>query len=876
MTLQQTHPTGPRDKDRWHAIGPYLDRAMDMDDDQRQAWFATLRNDEPTLVADLEHLLEARAAAHAEGFLEDGAMTAHAPLPLAGHAVGAYRLIEPIGHGGMGSVWLAERCDGRFEGRAAVKLLNPALIGPGPARGEERFVREGSMLARLTHANIARLIDAGVAANGQPYLVLEYVDGQPIDRYSDERQLSIEARLLLFLDVLAAVAHAHANLVVHRDLKPSNVLVSADGRVKLLDFGIAKLLDDDAQPAAASLTREGVAALTPEFAAPEQVTGSPVTTATDVYSLGVLLYVLLGGQHPAGSSLRSPAELVKAIVDTDPPRLSDAVVIPAVELSDARARVSPSDALTTNAARRASTPDRLHRLLRGDLDTIVATALKKNASERYSSVLALADDVRRYLANEPIAARPDTLAYRTAKFVRRHAAGVSATLAVIVAITSLVIFYTTRLAAERDRARIAAVKAAKVSELMTELLTGADPYRDRPDPSVRDVLDAGAERLQKELAGEPEVLAEMLTAIGRVYQRLDINTKARPLLERALELGRAGGQPDHPRVAQTLNDLGVLLRHSGDAAGSVRLLEEALATRRRVLPDPHKDIAVTLSELGRSLDDLGQPQRAEALVREALAMRKTLFGAEHRETATTMGDLGLMLRQRGENAEAEALLGESLTISRRVLGERHANVGTAMSNLALAVADRGDFVEAEKLFREALTIRRQALGPAHPQLAVTLNNHAFPLRELKRYDEAIADLEEALALSIPARGEGSGPVAQYRTNLARVYLAKGDAGRAEPLLRQSLEARLRLYGDDDWRVATSRSLLGAALTLRRQFEEAEANLLAAKRVLKDVPGAQGREAQATVTRLSALYDSWPRPTPSSSPRPGTASHTRRP
>jgi tetratricopeptide (TPR) repeat protein len=554
------------------------------------------------------------------------------------------------------------------------------------------------------------------------------------------------------------------------------------------------------------------------------------------------------------------------------------VVFPRVDPRDVVAHVSPSDALTTNAARRASTPDRLRRLLRGDLDTIVATALKKNAGERYSSVLALADDVRRYLASEPIAARPDTLAYRGAKFVKRHAGGVAATAAVVVAIGALVIFYTARLAAERDRARIEAVKSAKVSELMTELLTGADPFRDRPDPSVRDVLDAGAERLQRELASEPELLAEMLTAIGRVYQRLDLYDKARPLLERALELGRGSGQPDHPRVAQTLNDLGVLRRRSGDPAASVTMLEEALAMRRRLLGEPHKDVAVTVSELGRSLDDVGQPERAEALAREALAMRKTLFGTEHRETATTMSDLGLLLRQRGDGAGAEALLRESLAISRRALGDWHANVGIATSNVGLAVADRGDFVEAERLFRDALAIRKRALGPTHPQVANVLSNLAIPLRELKRYDEAIAALEEALALAIPARGEDSGPVAHYRTHLARVYLAIGDAARAEPLLRRAIDARVRLSGENDLRVATSRSLLGAALTAQRQFAEAESQLLAARNVLKDVPGPQGREAQANAKRLTALYDTWRAP-PRSSP---TSSHaasnavTRRP
>jgi serine/threonine protein kinase/tetratricopeptide (TPR) repeat protein len=839
---------GPRGRDRWKEISPYLDRAMDLDDDARQAWFAVLRRETPGLVADLELLFRAREAVHAERFLDDTALPPDVPLPLVGQEVGAYRLVEPIGHGGMGSVWLAERCDGRFEGRAAVKLLNPLLIGSarsgGPSPNEVRFTREGSMLARLTHPNIARLIDAGVAATGQPYLVLEYVDGAPIDRYCDEHQLGIEARLRLFLDVLAAVAHAHANLVVHRDLKPSNVLVSRDGRVKLLDFGIAKLLDDEAQPAAASLTREGSAALTPEFAAPEQVTGHPVTTATDVYSLGVLLYVLLGGQHPAGSSLRSPADLVRAIVDTEPPLLSHAV---------AQTRTEPAEALAANATRRASTPDRLRRVLRGDLDTIVATALKKHAHERYPSVTALADDVRRYLSNEPIRARPDAVLYRGVKFVTRHSAGVAAAVLVTALVASLVAFYTSRLTAERDRARIEERKSAKVSELMTELLTGADPFRDAPNPTVRDLLDAGAERLQKELAAEPEMLAEMLTAIGRVYQRLGLSDRAQPLLERALSLGRNGGDPDHPRVAQTLNDLGVLLRRKGESAASVAMLEDAVAIRRRRLGPQHKDLAVSISELGRSYNSLNQPERAEALAREALAMRQALLGGEHRETATNMGDLGLLLWQRGDLAGAEPLLRGSVDISRKALGDLHPNVSSGLSNLGLVVADRGDYAGAVALYQEALAIRRRALGASNPALAVTLNNLAFPLRELKRYDEAIASLQEALALSIPAHGDGSAQVAQYRTNLGRVYLAMGDAVRAEPVLRHSLAARRKVYAEDDWRTATTKSMLGEALTLLGRFPEAERLLLEANAVLKGGPGREGREARATQERLAALY-----------------------
>jgi eukaryotic-like serine/threonine-protein kinase len=833
------------DIERWQAVSPYLDRALDMDEGERTAWLTDLQGHDPLIAADLERLLLERQDVLDERFLEAG--PPHQQAPVAGQAVGAYRLIAPIGQGGMGSVWLARRSDGRFEARAAVKLLNLSVTGSRP-RSEERFKREGSFLARLTHANIARLLDAGVTTTGQPYLVLEYVDGQPIDRYCDAHALGVEARIRLFLDVLAAVAHAHANLVVHRDLKPSNVLVSNDGCVKLLDFGIAKLLEGDE---ANALTREEGAPLTPEFAAPEQVTGRQVTTATDVYALGVLLYVLLGGQHPTGSGLRSPAELIKAIVDGNPPRLSDAVSTPTTE-SDTTA------SLTRNAARRASTPEKLRRVLRGDLDTIVARALRKRADERYDSVAALADDLRRFLAHQPIAARPDSVLYRSAKFVRRHVRGVATAAGIVLLVSGLTAFYTMRLTTERDRARLEAARSAKLSELMTELLTAADPYRDRPANTVRELLDAGVERVQRELAGEPELLAEMLTWMGRSYQRLDVNDKAQVLLEKAFAVGGGASATPSARLGQTLNDLGVLARENGNAAQSVKLLEQALVVRRQVLGAKHKDIGVTLSELGRSYGDLGNAARAEQLAREALALRREVLGDQHREVATNMGDLGLLLWEHGDLAGAEPLLRQSVEISRRALGENHANVGTGLSNLALVVGDRGDQAQAEQLYRQALAVQRRALGPDHADLAVTLNNLAYPLRVRGKYDEAEAAQREAVSLAVKVKGEDSRVVAHYRMNLARVYLAKGDARAAEPLLRQSLAVRLRELGPDDWRVGVTQGLLGWALTSLRRYPEAESMLLAAQHTLKDVPGQEGREAKATAERLTTLYKVWRR------------------
>jgi serine/threonine protein kinase/Tfp pilus assembly protein PilF len=835
------------DSDRWRAVSPLLDHALELAGEERTVWLAALRAEDAELAAELATLLEEGGAVEREGYLESACPPRPFAGSLAGLELGAYRLVSPIGQGGMGTVWLAERGDGRFAGRAAIKLLNAELVG---RTGEERFRREGSILARLAHPHIARLLDAGVSSIGQPYLVLEHVEGEPIDRFCDDRQLSVEARLRLFLDVLAAVGHAHANLVVHRDIKPSNVLVSSTGEVKLLDFGIAKLLEGDTLGEATALTREAGRAFTPEYAAPEQVTGEPVTTATDVYSLGALLYLLLAGRHPAGEARRSPADLLRAIVDTEPPRLSAAVV-------DRRTQAPRT--LTDNAARRSTTPHRLRRLVRGDLDTIVAKALKKRPEERYLSVTALADDLRRALASQPISARPDTLAYRSAKFARRHSRALAATAAAVLSLAVLAGFYTARLAAERDRARREAEKSTRVSELLTDLLTSADPYaRETREPTIRGVLDAGSQRIERQLAGQPEVQAEMLTVIGRVYQRLGHNDKAQPLLEKALAIGRAAGRQD-ARLAQSLNDLGVLLLEKGDFGAAGPVLEEALALRRRVLGERHPEVAVTLVELGRLYGDQGFYRRAEPLLREALAIRRRALGDDHRETATSTSDLGLLLLQLGDLAGAEALLRETLATSREAMGPDHPNTGTAMSNLALVLGERGDHSGAEALLRQALAINRRALGDAHPTIAAKLNSLSTCLRQQGRLDEAAASLAEALRIARPALGDDHPRLGLYLANLARVHLARGEAGAAEALLQEALDIQRRVLPADDWRVGATKSLLGACLTAQARYGEAEALLVAAHAALQDNAGPQGREAKATVERLAALYRAWGRP-----------------
>jgi serine/threonine protein kinase/Tfp pilus assembly protein PilF len=855
----------PISPERWRALSPYLDEALEIPPDRRAAWVTAISTRDAELGADLRTLLAEQEAVQQERFLDNAVLDARTTVApaLAGQVLGAYRLISPVGQGGSGSVWLAERCDGRFQGRAAVKVLNLALIARA---GEERFKREGTILARLRHPSIAQLIDAGVSPAGLPYLVLEFVDGQTIDHYCDERALGIEARIRLFLDVLDAVAYAHASLTVHRDIKPANVLVSTDGQVKLLDFGIARLLEPTDEWGAmvavksGPITREVGRALTPEFAAPEQLSGGAVTTATDVYALGVLLYLLLTGQHPAGRAVDSPITLVRAIVETEPPRVSDAVV----------SRTETEMARAEHAARCGTTTSRLRRTLRGDLDTIVAKALKKNTAERYASVAALADDLRRYLRDEPISARPDTLRYRTKTFVRRHRGMVGMAGAVVLLAAAMTSVYTIRLSAERDRAQREAAKAIKVSELLMGLLTRADPFaaRTTAEPTLRHLLDSGAEQVQTELADQPGLQSEMLTMIGRTYRRLGVYDRAQPLLEQALASGQQAFGAEHVRIADTLHDLGVVLGDRGEFAAAGRHLEQALAMRRKLLGE-HPHVAVTLAELGRMYQDQGMNGRAEPLQREALEIRRKLLGEKDPETAVSLSDLGSVLRLNGDLSGAESLLRQCLEINRAARGEEHPNTTTTMHDLALITASRGDQRAAEWQLRYVLALQRKTLGETHPIVATSLNNLARVLVASRRYDEAATLLQEALDIVRPRLGSRHQLVAIYTINAGAVQLARRQPAIAEALLREGLRIRLQAAGvlpgrrrtlpDDDWSTGATKSLLGAALVAQARYVEAEGTLLEARAELEAMAPVRDQDVKTTIGRLVELYRAWGKP-----------------
>jgi serine/threonine protein kinase len=499
--------------EQWQEISPYLGHALSLSEEERAEWLRNFRKQSADLAGLLEKLLEEHRALAQEQFLEHAPLRPSSDASLTGEIVGAYKLISRVGEGGMGNVWLAERADGRFERQVAVKFLHFAVAS---REGAERFKREGKILGQLAHPHIAELIDAGITGEGAPYLVLEYVKGKQIDEYCDDHKLGIDERIKLFLDVLGAVAQAHANLVVHRDIKPSNVFVTDEGQVKLLDFGIAKLLAGEMNAGAETqLTLEG-GALTPRFAAPEQVSGGAITTATDVYSLGVLLYLLLTGQHPAGRGVHSPAELVKAITETEPPRPSQAVDAGDEEL----------------AKKRSASPEKLRRSVRGDLDTIAGKALKKNPKERYASVGAFAEDLRRFLGHEPISARPDTIGYRAAKFVRRNRTLVTLTTAAVVLVIGSL--STGLYIANRER-KVADQRFAQVRQLANKFIALDENIRGLP----------GSTRVRMQMVSDS---LQYLTSLGSgVHGDKDL---ALEIAYAYVRVAHAQGDPTSPNLGQ--------------------------------------------------------------------------------------------------------------------------------------------------------------------------------------------------------------------------------------------------------------------------------------------------------------------------------------
>jgi eukaryotic-like serine/threonine-protein kinase len=791
--------------DDWPAISGRLDEALSLAPQQRDAWLAAL--DEPDPVKHkLQQLLVAAMGVETGDFLaalprltvDAQASAAAADAATAGSLIGPYRLIRELGVGGMGLVWLAERADAGLKRQVALKL--PRLSWSSGLAA--RMNRERDILVSLDHPNIARIHDAGVDAHGRPYLALEYVEGEAIDLYCRRLALSIAERIGLVLQVARAVAHAHARLVVHRDLKPANILVNAQGEVRLLDFGIAKLMEGELS-VESQLTRQAGRALTPDYASPEQIRGESIGTASDVYSLGVVAYELLAQAKPYQLKRQSAAALEEAIAGVD------------VRLASSAA---------------ASRPD--SRVLKGDLDAILNQALKKNVAERYASVDAFAQDLERYLAKRPVLAQPDTWAYRLRKFLRRNklplAAG-SAVAALLIAGLGVTILQRREAVAQAERAQ-------RVKDFIGSVFAAADPYvAGKPGGTVRDLLDAAASRIERELQQEPATAAELLGMLADSYANLGELDRSLNAAQRAHTLAALAFPARHPLRPRLMRVLAQAHEAKGGGDEARRLLREAVAMQRQPGGDAD-ELALSLIALASAELDRGREGEPVVLVREAVQVLERAHGSKHALTVQAIGQLSNKLMIAGQAPEALVQAERAVRAARRLYPSAdHPALVRQLSHYANALNFNGRTLEAREQWQAIVAADRRAFNPRGPQVSdvlLALGHAQMSLGELK---DALASYEESLSIMQGFGAQPSGELAIRHFSVARAALLARQADRALASIDRAIAIGSQAYGADSARVKDALYLRGEALL--RAGRLAEAQSLLDRRIAEDRAGA---------------------------------------
>jgi len=803
--------------------------------------------------------VEALLAAHerAEGIL-DGNVASRDSVNDANHGrrIGAYRVLRELGRGGMGVVYLAERDDGQYQQRVAVKLLRAS---PDAEELRRRFLAERQILASLKHRGIAQLIDGGVTDGQLPFLVMEYVDGVPITTYCDRRKLGIDARLELFHDVCSAVHYAHQNLIIHRDIKPGNILVSPDGGVKLLDFGIAKLLNPALGPADQPLTRTELRAMTPEYASPEQVRGEVVTTASDVYALGVVLYELLSGRRPYYLTSASPQELTEVVCSRIPERPSSVVTRPVPNAASDSADATPD----VMARARGVSVERLRHLLSGDLDAIVMMALRKEATDRYGSVDLLWEDLQRYLDGLPVHAHRGSRLYRARKFLGRHRVESAAAALVAVSLAvgaGVAVRQATFAARERDRAEHAlsdAQQALSQSETVTGFLVGlfdaTTPRADTSALTAPELLRRGATQIEA-LRGQPLVQARMLEAMARVQMTMAEYPDARAALERSLALRVEHLGPTHAEVAGTLFYLGEVLRRTGQYARADSVTRRALAIRTAVLGSRHPATAEALAQLAVIAVYLMDVRGAEEMSRRALEIRREVLPADDPRIAASLELHSTQLRRLGRPSEAEAELREAIMIDQAAGGPRNAEAAYLQLRLAeLILETRGDTARAESLTRSALAVTRASFGDHHPRTGWAMGDLADLLRKRGHYRDAEPLARAGVEIQRRAFGAQHPNVSEASQLLALVYVGEGHFADAEREQRSAVQVLERTLGPDHSAYAGALGNWGDILMELGRYDEAIAARKRTIEIRRRPLGDYGNLYGLDLARLAAIY-----------------------
>jgi eukaryotic-like serine/threonine-protein kinase len=790
--------------EQWQKLKQIVGSVLEKLPNQRAAYLDEVCGSDRALRSEVESLLSAYESSHV--LSEPSKETEGQALK----SLGPYRLLQKLGEGGMGQVWLAEQVS-PVRREVALKLIKAGMYDDSVLR---RFQSERQSLAIMDHPAIAKVFDAGATPEGQPYFVMEYVSGVPITDYCDQKKLKIRARLELFIQACEGVQHAHQKAIIHRDLKPENILVvEVDGKPmpRIIDFGLAKAITPHIA-GETLFTQVGSFVGTPGYLSPEQADPAAldIDTRTDVYSLGAVLYVLLTGSLPIDPRQwqKLPLhEVLRQLREQDPPRPSTKV----------RLEKESSRAI---AESRGMEPAHLASLLHGDLDWITMKALEKDRARRYGSPSELAADVYRYLRNEPVVARPASAGYQLRKYVLRHriAVGVTAGLALLLVGFGIVqAAQLRRITRERDRAN-------RITEFMTRMFKVSDPSEARGNTiTAREILDKASKEIDSGLAKDPEVQAQMMYVMGDVYMSLGLDPQTQALLSPAVEAQRRTLGPENPDTLRSASLLGAALSRQGHYTEAEKLLREALAIQRRVLGREHPDILRSmdwLADLLRAQGGRNRYEESEKLYHETLEIRQRVLGPEHRDTISSMGNLARILWQERKDAEAEKLMRETLDIQRRVLGAEHPDTLSSMDNLAFGLLRERRSTEAEQVERECLVIRQRILGREHIDTLSSMHTLAVILARQGRYPEAETLQREVLQGMQRTLGPEHPETLNSMNSLAMDLMGEGHYREAEKLLRETRAIQQRVLGPDNHITAVSTYNLGALEAVQGHREQA--------------------------------------------------------
>ena len=826
----------------WDRVKELLHQAMQLAPEQRPRFLDEACSSDGALRDEVESLLSA----------DDGIRSSFLQSPPLADELGAdsdqfgpvatleagqifaqrFQLVRRLGEGGMGQVWLAEQTS-PVRRQVALKLIKAGMYDEALV---QRFQSERQSLAIMDHPAIAKVFDAGTTPQGQPYFVMEYVPGLPITEYCDQKKLKIRDRLELFVQACEGVQHAHQKAIIHRDLKPANILVvEVDGKPvpRIIDFGLAKATTP--QVAGESIfTQMGHFVGTPGYMSPEQAdpTLQDIDTRSDVYSLGVVLYVLLTGLQPFETTRRQKQpldELLRKLREEEPPR-------PSTKVSTDR------DSSAATAEARGIEPRQLVSLLRGDLDWITMKALEKDRARRYGAPSELAADIRRHLNHEPVEARPASAGYRLRKYARRHrvAVGVVAGLVLLVAAFSVLqALQLRRITRERDRATRERDRATRITDFMTGMFKVSDPGEARGSSiTAREILDKASNDMQKGLAKDPEVQAQMTQVMASTYTNLGLYPRAYELAKRALDARLSLLGPDGPKTLESMAQLGWILNRQGKYVEAEKLERQALDGERRILGPEDPLTIETMANLAFMVQGPGDFSQGEKLARETIGVATRRLGPDSAPVLRSMGTLGTALWNQGRYAEAEQELRQLVDVERRVAGPDHPDTLKAMSNLALAIQSQGRLAEGEQLYREVLAAQQRVLGPDHPFTVLTMFNLAGALFNEGRHADAEKLCRQVLTIQLRVLGPENPYTLMTKSNLADALFEDGNVHEAEKLRRETLETMARTLGPEHPSTLETQANLARTLIREGRYAEAEKNAREAFEALSRTMGLQ--------------------------------------